>query len=149
MGLAGGCDLVLISSARMILANTGPLTKRNSRAPVARFSSITSVPVISDGIRSGVNWIRENFRSIVLASVDMRRVFARPGTPTKRQCPRARIAIRSCSITSSCPIMTLPISDLIAWKPSLSRSTALRSLFSELIYPPNWISIRISITVSS
>ena len=30
----------------------------NSRWPVVRFSSITSVPVMSDGIKSGVNWMR-------------------------------------------------------------------------------------------
>ena len=30
----------------------------NSRSPVERFSSMTSVPVMSDGIRSGVNWMR-------------------------------------------------------------------------------------------
>ena len=48
----------LISSASTTLANSGPWRKRNSRRPVLRFSSITSVPVMSDGIRSGVNWMR-------------------------------------------------------------------------------------------
>ena len=47
----------LISSARMMLAKIGPGTKRNARRP-ASGSSSTLVPVMSDGIRSGVNWIR-------------------------------------------------------------------------------------------
>ena len=38
-----------------------------------------SVPVMSDGIRSGVNWMRVNFRSSTLASVAMSSVFASPG----------------------------------------------------------------------
>ena len=50
----------LISSARMTLANIGPCRNRNSRWPVERFSSMTSVPVMSAGIRSGVNWMRLN-----------------------------------------------------------------------------------------
>ena len=48
----------LISSARITLLNSGPSRKRKSRAPVLRFSSITSVPVMSAGMRSGVNWMR-------------------------------------------------------------------------------------------
>ena len=38
-----------------------------------------SVPVMSDGIRSGVNWMRLNFRSSTCASVAISSVFARPG----------------------------------------------------------------------
>ena len=41
----------LISSARRMFVNTGP--GRNSNAPVAGIYTLT--PVISDGIRSGVN----------------------------------------------------------------------------------------------
>ncbi len=73
----------LISSARTILAKTGPFTNRNSRRPVVRSSSITSVPVMSVGMRSGVNWIRENSRSRASATVETNRVLARPGTPTR------------------------------------------------------------------
>ena len=37
------------------------------------------MPVMSDGIRSGVNWMRLNFRSSTCASVAMSSVLARPG----------------------------------------------------------------------
>ena len=46
-----------------------------------------SVPVMSDGIRSGVNWMRVNLRSSTCASVWTSSVFARPGTPTMRLLP--------------------------------------------------------------
>jgi len=45
----------------MIFAKIGPRTKRNSRRvppPASETSSITFVPVMSDGMRSGVNWMR-------------------------------------------------------------------------------------------
>ena len=54
-------------------------------------------------------------------------VLARPGTPTSRQWPRAKIAISSSSSTASWPTITLPISDLSRPKASFSRSTAARS----------------------
>ena len=40
---------------------------------------MTSVPMMSDGIRSGVNWIRLNLRSTASASVLISSVLARPG----------------------------------------------------------------------
>jgi hypothetical protein len=46
-----------------------------------------SVPVMSDGIRSGVNWMRLNLRSSTCASVRMSSVLASPGTPTIRLLP--------------------------------------------------------------
>ena len=45
-----------------MFAKTGPWTKRNTRLPVVRSSSSTSVPVMSDGMRSGVNWMRLKLR---------------------------------------------------------------------------------------
>ncbi len=74
----------LISSARSRLAKIGPGTKRKARFPVVWSSSSTSVPVMSDGMRSGVNWMRLKERSRASATVEMRSVFASPGTPTKR-----------------------------------------------------------------
>ena len=47
--------VLLISSANTIWAKTGPFTKRNCFWPVTILSSIISVPVISLGIKSGVN----------------------------------------------------------------------------------------------
>ena len=48
----------LISSASSTCANSGPGTKVQVRLPVAWSSSRMSVPVMSVGIRSGVNWMR-------------------------------------------------------------------------------------------
>ena len=121
----------LISSARMMLAKTGPRMNRNDRSPVERFSSITSVPVMSDGMRSGVNWMRLNFSFSTLAMVEMSSVFARPGTPTMRQWPRENIARSNCSMTSSWPMMTLWISCrtmLRAW-PSCSMTLSSSGLW--------------------
>ena len=53
-----------------------------------RFSSITSVPVMSAGIRSGVNWMRLKLRFSARLSVLIISVLASPGTPSSRQCPR-------------------------------------------------------------
>ncbi len=44
-----------------MFAKIGPGMKRMTRLPVPRSSSMTSVPTISDGIRSGVNCTRLNF----------------------------------------------------------------------------------------
>ena len=46
-----------------------------------------SVPVMSLGIRSGVNWMRLNLRCSASASVETISVLARPGTPTSRPWP--------------------------------------------------------------
>jgi hypothetical protein len=46
-----------------------PGEKTICRRPVAGSSWIRSVPVMSEGIRSGVNWMRENFSSRTRASV--------------------------------------------------------------------------------
>ena len=57
--------------------------------------------VTSAGSKSGVNCSRLNLASIVLAKVEMSKVFARPGTPSNNICPLHNIAINICSITSS------------------------------------------------
>ena len=100
----------LISSARTMLAKIGPWTNRNARLPVAWSSSMISVPVMSLGIRSGVNWMRLNFRCRARASVATVKVLARPGTPMVRQWPRAKRQISISSIICSWPMITLWIS---------------------------------------
>ena len=100
----------LISSARMMFEKIGPLMNRNSRCLVAWSSYRISVPVMSDGMRSGVNWMRLNLRWRISASVLTSRVLARPGTPRNRQCPRENRATSKSSITASCPMITLWIS---------------------------------------
>ena len=75
--------------------------------PVATSSSMISVPVMSLGIRSGVNWMRLNFRCRARARVDTVSVLASPGTPIVRQWPRANRQISISSIICSWPMMTL------------------------------------------
>ena len=66
-----------------------------------------SVPVMSDGIRSGVNWMRVNFRSTTRASVWISSVLARPGTPTIRLLPPTNSDSSTWLMVSSCPTMIL------------------------------------------
>ena len=61
---------------------------------------------MSDGIRSGVNWMRENFRSTTRASVWMSSVLASPGTPTIRLLPPTKSVSSTCCSTSSWPTMS-------------------------------------------
>ena len=68
------------------------------------------MPVMSIGIRSGVNWMRLKFSDIVSASFATSRVFARPGTPISRPWPRAKRQIASRSITAAWPTITRPSS---------------------------------------
>src|SRR6266851_871858 len=110
----------LISSARMICPKIGPFTKRSRRTPCS--SSRISVPVMSDGIRSGVNWIRLKSRWRMSASVLISSVFARPGTPVIRQCPPVNSAMSTCSTTASWPTMTLRSSVRMRSRPSATLS---------------------------
>jgi len=105
----------------------GPCTKRKARLPVVWSSSRTSVPVMSEGMRSGVNWMRLKDRFRTSATVEMRSVFASPGTPTKRQWPRAKSATSRCSTTSRCPTMRFSISPWICRRASASSRTAAMS----------------------
>ncbi len=71
----------LISSAIRSWPKIGPLTKRKERLPFSSWS-MTSEPRISDGIRSGVNWMRFAASPSTSPSVVTSLVLARPGTPT-------------------------------------------------------------------
>ena len=91
--------------------------------------SSTLVPVMSDGIRSGVNWIRLKLTSRILAIELTIKVLASPGTPTKSTWPRVKIAAKISSTTSRWPMMTLFSSLTITsreWRNS-SRSCVIRS----------------------
>jgi hypothetical protein len=65
----------LISSASSRLAKIGPGRKSND---AVRWSKIEE-PVTSEGIRSGVNWIREKRSSATCANERAISVFANPG----------------------------------------------------------------------
>jgi len=66
-----------ISSASTMFAKIGPGSNLNSLPPAR--SSTTYVPVMSEGMRSGVHWMRLNSRSMTFASVLIVSVFPSPG----------------------------------------------------------------------
>ena len=70
----------------------GPGRNSSLRRPVAGSSSMMSMPVMSEGIRSGVNWIRRNSRSSVRARVRAIKVLPNPGTPRKQDVAAAEQA---------------------------------------------------------
>ena len=76
----------LISSASTRLAKIGPSSVSNASLDGRH----TRVPTMSPGMRSGVNWSRLKVPPIASARVRTARVFATPGTPSRRTCPRAR-----------------------------------------------------------
>ena len=80
--------LRFISSASSMWVNTGPFSRLNS--PV--FILQTFVPVMSLGMRSGVNCILPHSQPVVLANTFARRVFPSPGLSSKSMCPLARLA---------------------------------------------------------
>ena len=82
----------LTFSINTTFAKIGPCTNRKARRPVPGSSSINSVPVMSLGMRSGVNCTRENVRAKAWDTVCTSNVFASPGTPTSTTCPPARSA---------------------------------------------------------
>ena len=71
-----------------------------------------SVPVMSIGIRSGVNWMRLNFSDIVSASLLTSSVLASPGTPIKQPVAAAEEADRQPFDHRRWPTMTRPSSSL-------------------------------------
>src|ERR1700746_2064263 len=68
----------LISSAINRCAKTGPERKRKLRLP-AWLSSSTSVPRMSDGIKSGVNWMRRASSPTTVPIVSSTLGLASPG----------------------------------------------------------------------
>src|SRR3954469_2572712 len=110
-----------------MLAKIGPGAKTIWRRPVAGSSWIKSVPVMSDGIRSGVNWIRENFSSSTRASVCTSSVFASPGTPTIRLLPPTNSVSSTSETTSSWPTIALRSSPMIRSRPDFIRSASATS----------------------
>src|SRR6478735_9117017 len=110
----------LISSASSRLVNTGPSRNANS----ALRASYTSEPVMSPGIRSGVNCTR--FVSICSAFAKLRTssVLAVPGTPSSSTCPRQSRAITK-DVTA------------VSW-PTTAFATSCRSAFRDLCAGETW-----------
>ena len=103
--------VLFISSAKSIFEKMGPLINFNVLSPVSGFWLIISVPVISEGIKSGVNCILLKSKSKISEIVFIIRVLPNPGTPSNKICPLHNNAIKTCSITSFCPTITLLISE--------------------------------------
>ncbi len=95
----------LISSAKIMFEKTGPGINLKLLS-----SPNISEPIMSEGIKSGVNCMRLKLRSSTCDTVCTNKVFARPGTPTSRQWPLLKIDISTNFTTSSCPTITLLIS---------------------------------------
>ena len=112
----------LISSARTICAKIGPRRNWNSRP--RSVSTTIVVPVTSAGMRSGVNWIRENFRCSASESERIRSVLPSPGTPSSSTWPPAKRPTSTPSTTSRCPTTALPISPRTFAKSSRNRTAA-------------------------
>src|SRR5437899_1398543 len=134
----------LISSARTMLLKIGPGANTIWRLPLAS-SLMRSVPVMSDGIRSGVNWMRVNFRSTTRASVCTSSVFASPGTPTIRLLPPTKSVSRIWLITSSCPTISFFSSATMCCRPAFILSASATSSADERSTVSGLISMRQSI----
>jgi hypothetical protein len=61
---------------------------------------------MSKGWRSGVNWMRLKLRLVISETVRTAKVFATPGTPSRRRWPRVRSAMRMLSPISFWPTIT-------------------------------------------
>src|SRR5262245_38800781 len=82
------------------------------------------VPTRSDGMRSGVNWMRAKLPRTVAASVSAASVFASPGTPSSRQWPRASRHTRRRSTIRSWPTMTFLTSNRVRSRRAEASSTS-------------------------
>ena len=98
----------MISSINAMLVKIGPFLKKKSLV----FMLNTDVPIMSEGIRSGVNWILENSEDMVFDNTRALNVFATPGTPSSKTCPPVNTPINKRSIISCCPIMKRSTSPL-------------------------------------
>src|SRR5580698_9079838 len=123
----------LISSARTTLAKMGPARSEN----VPSRGESTYVPVMSAGRRSGVNWMRRAEQPSVVAKALTSVVFATPGTPSRRACPRASRATSIVSTGSDDPMYTRATSRRTS--SMRSRAAAISLVFAAAVTgsPPN------------
>ena len=118
----------LISSASSRLVKTGPSRKVSSPACLL---SITIEPVMSPGIRSGVNCTRLVSTDSAAARVRTSSVFAVPGTPSISTWPSHSSATSRPETAASCPTTALPTSVRTATSRSRAGSCAV---FVSLMY---------------
>ena len=105
----------LISSARIMLEKRGPAENSNSFLPLL-LSTTICVPIMSAGIKSGVNCILLKSKPNALLKDFTSRVLPKPGKPSRSTCPLAKKAIKIFCTTSLCPTISLPISSLMSLK---------------------------------
>ena len=103
-------DARLISSPMTMLANTAPGLNSNSRSRTLK----TETPVMSDGSRSGVNWMRRTEQLTDRARAFASTVLPTPGTSSMSRWPSARRTTSAVSATSALPSMTCPMLSTIA-----------------------------------
>ena len=86
---------------------------------------------MSDGIRSGVNWMRLFSSPSTAPSVSTRLVLARPGTPISSAWPPDSNVIRARSMTRSWPKMIEAVVSRTFW--ILAPTSSIRSM--------SWVSL--------
>ncbi len=87
--------------------------------------------MMSEGIRSAVNWTRRNCRLRTWPSVRMRYVLPIPGTPSSSTLPWAKSAISVSSITPRSSTMTFSTSEQISSNCRAKAATASGPVISE------------------
>src|SRR5438067_4121694 len=92
----------LTSSARTMWAKIGPATNSN----VSSFWLKTLEPVMSDGRRSGVHWMRRNVPPTEVARARASIVLPVPGRSWSRMCPPATSPASARRTTRSLPTIT-------------------------------------------
>src|SRR2546425_6159443 len=103
---------------------------RSTLFPYTTLFRNTIVPITSAGSRSGVNWIRENAIRRHSATVRTARVFARPGTPSRRMCPPVSSPTSKRSTISSCPTTRFATSRVIVCASAASLDFTARVVIS-------------------
>ena len=108
-----------------------PVQNETRDDPSRLSSSMISVPVISLGIKSGVNCTREYDRSSARDTVCTSSVLARPGTPTNTTCPPANSAATRSSTTCAWPTIRCAICVVSSRRACERRSSSATSFASE------------------
>ncbi len=78
-------------------------------------------PVMSEGSRSGVNWMRECVPCTVAAMARASAVLPVPGASSKSRCPSANMQVSAKRMTSSLPRSALPTLSVILVKESANQ----------------------------
>ena len=93
---------------------------------------------MSDGIRSGVNWMRLFSSPSTAPSVSTRIVLARPGTPISSAWPPDKSVMSASSMTRSWPKMIEAVVSRTFW--ILAPTSSMRST--------SWVSVEASVVMA-